>query len=254
VGAPQSYLALSNSASVPVEVETYTVSSSFNFTSGSSANYVNIVYETSTVKITRATQPALTMNLYGAVAGSPFLIVTNGGAGPGAIVESVTAGGSAINCVVANRSLSNSSPASELKTCNLLVTKAASRNYLVQSLSATVYFMPYVVSQPTQSTSGSGIGISGRTSLTIDVTTPPAISSLSTYSAARGATIEINGSGLSANSLVVKFWRNQLGGTPVSVTDSKITIVIPSGATSGKVFVGTVNGETFSDQSLTITP
>lgn len=254
VGAPQSYAALTNSPSAPVDVETYTVSSDFNFTSGSSANYFNIVYETSTVKITRAAQPALTMNLYGAIAGSPFLVVTNGGAGPGAIVESVTAGGTALNCTVANRTLSNTSPSNELKTCNILITKGISRNYFSQSLSATVYFMPYVINQEAQPAASTGLGLTGKTSLTIDTSTPPVITSLSTYSAARGATIEINGAGFSAGTLVVKFWRNQLGGTPVSVTDSKITIVIPAGATTGKVFVGTVNGETFSELSLVITP
>jgi hypothetical protein len=254
VGAPQSYVALTNSPSFPVDVETYTVSSDFNFTSGSSANYVNIVYETSTVKITRAAQPALTMNLYGAIAGSPFLVVTNGGAGPGAITESVTAGGTALNCTVSNRTLSNTSPSNELKTCNILITKGISRNYFSQSLSATVYFMPYVINQEAQPAASTGLGLTGKTSLTIDTTTPPVITSLSTYSAARSTQIEINGSGFSAGSLIVKFWRNQLGGTPVSVTDSKITIVIPAGATTGKVFVGTVNGETFSELSLVITP
>jgi hypothetical protein len=239
---------------VPVNVETYTVSTSINFTSGSAANYQNIVYETSTLKITRADQPALTINVYGAVAGSSFLIVTNGGAGTGAISESVTAGGTASNCTVANHSLSNTSPSTELRSCNILVTKAFSRNYLSASLSATIYFIPYVVNQVAQAPAGSGLGLTGKTALTVDLTTPPAITTLSTYSAARGAQIEINGSGFSAGSLVVKFWRNQLGATPVSVTDGKITIVIPNGATTGKVYVGTVNGETFSDQTLTITP
>ena len=118
-----------------------------------------------------------------------------------------------------------------------------------------MYFMAYVNNQPTgQVGSGSTIAINGITSFETSTVTPPSITSFNLNSAAALTTIEINGSGFSQPGLVIKFNRNKIAGTPSSLTDSKITVTIPSGATTGRVVVITQNGEAVSPESLTITP
>jgi hypothetical protein len=157
----------------PVDVETYTVQgTNLNFSVGAANNYYNIVYQTSTLKITQANQSKLSLNLYGALAGKPFTLITTGGSGTGAITETVTTGSSATNCQVSNRVLTNTNSETDQKFCRVTVTKAASRNYKSESLTADVYFMVFVNDQPTnQVGGGTVIGLNGKTSLTIETAT-----------------------------------------------------------------------------------
>ena len=259
VGAPESYLALTNSPSVPVDVESYTVTTSLDWSSGVAANYVNIVYETSTVKILQASQPKLTVNLYGAVAGSPFTIVTDGGAGPGLITETITAGSTGTNCRITDHVLRNDNSATDQKACNISVTKAASRNYKSETVTATIYFMVFSNNQSAaQSGGGPGMALSGATALEISTVLPPSITGLSTLTLSLGAggNFTITGTGFTG-SISVKFWRNKV----ISATSGNgTTIVIPvssissAGATSGRIAVITSAGEAISLDSLTITP
>ena len=247
--------------STPTDVDTYTATgTNLTFSVGSVSNYQAVVYETSTLKITQANQNKLILNLYGAVAGSPFTLVTTGGSGDGAVTETVTAGSTATNCSVSNRILSNSNSATQQFYCNVLITKASSRNYKSESLTASVYFMVYLNSQPSnQAGSGSTIGLNGVTSLETSTVLPPAITSLSvsTLSLSSGiTTFTITGSGFTGT-ITVKFWRNKI----ISATSSNgTTIDIPvssissAGATSGRIAVITSAGEAVSVDSLTITP
>ena len=247
--------------STPTDVDTYTATgTNLTFSVGSVSNYQAVVYETSTLKITQANQNKLVLNLYGAVAGSPFTLVTTGGSGDGAVTETVTAGSTATNCSISNRILSNSNSATQQFYCNVLITKASSRNYKSESLTASVYFMVYLNSQPSnQAGSGSTIGLNGVTSLETSTVLPPAITSLSvsTLSLSSGiTTFTITGSGFTGT-ITVKFWRNKI----ISATSSNgTTIDIPvssissAGATSGRIAVITSAGEAVSVDSLTITP
>jgi hypothetical protein len=247
--------------STTTDVDTYTVTgTNLTFGVGSANNYQAVVYETSTLKITQANQNKLILNLYGAVAGSPFTLVTTGGSGDGALTETVTAGSTASNCSVSNHVLSNSNSATQQFYCNVLVSKASSRNYKSESLTASVYFMVFINSQPTGLVgSGSTIALNGATSLETSTVVPPSITALSVSSLSLSGgvtTFTITGSGFTG-SITVKFWRNKIisatssDGTTINIPVSSISA---AGATSGRIAVITPAGEAVSIDSLTITP
>lgn len=242
--------------STPINVETYTaIGSDITFQIGSLSNYQAVIYETSTLKITQANQNKLSINLYGAVAGTPFLIQTLGGSGSGDITETVTAGGSALNCTVSNHMLSNSSPNTEQVSCNIKVTKAASRNYLVESITATVYFMLFVNSMPTnQEGSGATIALNGVTSVWIDPGATPTITGPTSGNFNQSGLITITGSGFSLGPITVRFNRNQLVTGITAGSDTSMTIQIPAGALTGYFSVTNANGTAVSPNSINILP
>lgn len=252
-----------NSTVTPTEVDTYTAKgTNLTFQVGAASNYQAVIYDTSTLKITQANQDKLTLNLYGAVAGSPFTLIVGGGSGTGTRTETITAGSTAANCRFSNGQLLNDTPKTEQKTCNISITKASSRNYKAETLTATVYFMTFVNNQPTGLVgSGSTIALNGETSLSIADTATvraPLVSSVtSTISRSGGGSITIGGEGFGAagTSVTLKFWRNKMYITTTS-SDSSIVVsalAIPSDATSGPILVITAHGEA-STPSVTITP
>jgi hypothetical protein len=210
--------------------------------------------------ITQAKQPYLTVNYFGAIAGSSFTLYSGGGAGGGAITETVTAGGSGTNCSITGHVLSNTSGAAATSTCNILITKAVSRNYKVETLTATIYFLAFANNQQTQTGAGSAIGINGMNTVSLDTTNAPTITGLSTYTlslATNSGTFTITGAGFGLVPITVKFWRNKSltvtssDGSTLSIPIASITALTP---TSGKVMVITANGIAVSIDSLTITP
>ncbi len=239
--------------STPIDVETYTaIGTNLSFQIGATSNYQAVVYETSTLKITQANQNKLIINLYGAVAGLPFTIQVTGGSGTGAITETITAGSTATNCQVVNHVLSNSNAAGDQKTCNIRVTKAASRNYLEESTTATVYFMAFVDNQPrNQVGSGSTIGLNGINQIWAEPGTAPTISTF-TASGARGSTITINGSGFNTPILIVEFNFYQVASTVTVVSPTQLTVVVPSGATTGPIVVTNSYSSAFSATDFTV--
>jgi hypothetical protein len=242
---------------VPTDVDSYTVTiDTITMTTGSLSYYQNVIFQKSGVEITKARQTPLNVQLYGATYGLPFTLTLQGGSGTGAVSESLTAGSTATGCAVANHIMT----ATTAGACNVLLKKAASRNYLVETQSASVYFLTWTINQPSPGVgSGSTIALSGQTSVTLDPNAAPTISSLSTYTAQAGVTsIVINGAGFDHNNLAgitVKFWRNQVAsGFTVNSGDSQITVTVPAGATTGKVTVTTPNGIAVSELPLTVTP
>lgn len=258
VGAPETYTALVNSSTVPTDVESYTVSlSAINFTVGALSNYQGVTYEASTLRILQADQPDLKLPPYGAYVGNPYTIVVEGGAGGGAVTESVTAGSTATGCSITNDVLTMTSTTQSY--CNVLITKAQSRNYKSETLTAQIYFYLLVINQPTGTGSGPTIALSGQTSVTLDPFQAPTISSLSatTISLSSGGSLTITGAGFTTSPITVKFWRNK----EVSVTSTNgTTLIIPfsaigaSGATTGRIIVTTPNGQAVSVDTLTINP
>lgn len=256
-------LTYTDSATVPTEVDTYTVIAADPvFTSGALSNYLNVIYETSTARVTQANQNKLTINLYGAVAGTPFLIQTFGGSGDGAVTESVTAGSTATGCAVSNHVLSNTSPSTQQLTCNILVTKAASKNYKVETLTATVYFMLYVNNMPTnQVGGGTTIALNGANSVWVDPGEAPTITGFAIMSSCTplcSSRLEITGTGFEVGSTtpnIVKFWRNKVvtlgsGSSGAYVATANLIIIagqlIPSGITEGPIMVVTQYGTAVS--------
>jgi hypothetical protein len=260
VGAPETYTALVRSSVTPTDVETYTVSvdTLTSLSVGSLANYEGVVYETSTLTITKAKQPALMINYFGALAGYSHTLRGYAGAGPGAFTESVTAGGTASSCTLNGHVLSNSSPSTSSSTCVVIVTKAASRNYFVETLTATIYFFAFAMNYQSQTGGGAGIGLTGVTSFDVDSTQAPTITGLSTTTLSLSSlgNFTITGAGFGVAPLTVKFWRNK--SVIVTSTDGT-SLIIPvsaisaAGATTGRIIVINANGAATSAQILTIT-
>lgn len=233
------------SATVPTNSDTYTVIAEDPiFGLGALSNYVNVVYETSTAVVNKAKQPALSVFLYGGTVGSAFPITVTGGAGDGAISETVTAGGTMTGCSISNHVLTATS--SSQGFCRVYIVKALSQNYLSESITVDMYFMAYLNYQPSgQVGSGATIAINGSTSLTIDDTSTvraPNVTSLSVSSGSVGTTIHIYGGNFGAGPLTIKFYRNKIA-TGTVASGSDITVTVPSGATTGPILVITANGE-----------
>ena len=257
-GAPETYAALVDSPSTPVDVESYTVGASFAFTSGASSNYLNVVIETSTLQINQANQAPLRIALYNAWVGSPFTILTEGGTGLGAVVETITAGSTATDCQINSRVLTMTSTAES--SCNILVTKAATRNFRAETATATINFLILVINQPSPPPgSGPNIALSGQSVVTVDLVGAPTITAISpsVISLGAGGSLTITGTGFGSTSVTVKFWRDK----SVTITPANgSTIVVPvadiaaAGGQSGRITVINVGGTAVSVERLTINP
>ena len=246
------------SSTVPTNADTYTVIAEDPvFGLGALSNYSNVVYETSTAVVNKAKQPSLSVFLYGGTVGQAFPITVFGGAGDGAISETVTAGSTLTGCTITNHSLTASSTSQGF--CRVYIVKAESQNYLSESVTADMYFMAYISNQPSgQVGSGATIGLNGRTSLETSTVQAPSITGLSTtsISLSGGGSLTITGTGFTGT-VTVKFWRNKTinktSGDSVSISVS-VAELSSIGATTGRIAVITSNGEGVSVQPLTITP
>jgi hypothetical protein len=259
VGAPESYGALINGTLTPTEVETYTVSSSaLTFSSGVESNYVNVVRETSTLTINQANQQPLRIAMYGAFVGSSYTITTDGGSGLGLITETITAGSSASNCLINARVLTTSSTVQSF--CNILVTKAATRNFKVETASAQITFYLFIptVSVPAQG-SGPTVALTSENVVTIDAVGAPTISGISpsVISFGAGGSFTISGTGFGSIPVTVKFWRDK----SVTITPTNgSTIIVPvadiaaANGQSGRITLINAEGTAVSVERLTINP
>lgn len=228
------------SASAPTNADTYTVIAADPvFTTGASTNYLAVLYETSTAVVNKAQQAALNPSMYGATIGSPFTITLLGGSGDGAVSETLTGTSTAPNCAISAHVLT--STASVISYCTVKITKAASTNYLIESVTVQIYFMSYVINQPSgQTGGGTSIAINGETSITRS-SGAPSITSVGT-SGDMTYPIAINGVGFSGSSAAlttVKFWRNVLVNSPdfIIKSDTLIWSKQPAGATAGRLIV-----------------
>jgi hypothetical protein len=188
------------------------------------------------------------------VVGYSYTLSSLGGSGEGISSETLTGVSTASNCAISGHTLSAS--ASSGQYCQVLFTKAASQNYLIETATAYIYFFLYAINQPSPSAgAGPTIALGGQTSLTLDPNAAPTITS---FGASGDATypIAINGAGFtaaSAGTTTVKFWRNQV----VSVGDFTIKSDIliwtkqPVGATTGKIIVINNNGIASSTTNFT---
>lgn len=254
--------------STPIDVDTYTArGANLTFQIGNVSNYIAVVYETSTLKITQAKQQPLLVNYYGARAGSTFTLQVSGGSGTGAYSETITAGSTASNCALSNHILSNSNSATDQKYCSVLLTRAASRNYLVETMTANIYFMVMENNMPTnQVGSGPTIGLNGQTSVTTEDTATvqvPVITGffdlsnnpITSFDVGVLGQFVIKGRGFGSGQVLVKFWRNKTilvtpsGGTAIYITNA----AVPIGATSGPISITLANtAYANSPSSLTI--
>jgi hypothetical protein len=250
IATPTSY------STPPIDADTYTVqASALTLSSGSLSDYSGVTYVDGSLRINRALQSPLQIAQYGAILGTPYKLIIIGGSGTGVLTETVSAG-SALGCSISGDTVTSTS----FGTCFVTATKSRDKNYETATASIYIYFLNFIIDQPSPTVgSGSGIALSGATSVTRDPNAAPNISSLSTYTATAGVTqIVIYGGGfdhLNPAGITVEFWRGvAASGFSVGGLDNQITVTVPADATTGKVLVITPNGTAVSAQSLAITP
>ena len=241
---------------VPTFVDSYTVSvDTITMTSGLLSNYQAVVFQRSGLDITQARQDSLRVNTYGATLGLPFTVTILGGSGSGARTQTVVAGSTATGCAISGDTMTSTSAGA----CNLQIKKAYSRNYLTETITATVYFLLFVINQPAPAAgSGPNVALTGESDVTVDIDLAPMISSLSTYAATAGVTsLLINGVGFNGSDPLfeLKFWRGIAGtGYTINPAKTQITVTVPAGTRTGKVTVITSKGLAVSEFALVITP
>ena len=238
---------------VPTNADSYTVTvDTVTMTSGLLSNYENVIFQKSGLDITKARQSALSIVFYGATFGIPFTITVFGGTGTGAVTEALTTGSTATGCAIAAHVLTSTTEGA----CNVQVKKAASRNYFTETATASVYFLSWVINQPSNQTGGGAtIAINGETSITRDPNAAPNITDVSA-SGDMTYPIAITGSGFTAanaGTTTIKFWRNQVLGVGdfIIKSDTLIWAKQPVGATVGKVLVTNNNGTAASPTNFT---
>ncbi len=241
---------------VPTNVDSYTVTADTpTMTIGSLDYYQGVIYQRSGLDITQARQDPLRINTFGATFGIPYRISALGGSGSGAVTETLIAGSTATGCAINGDTVTSTTAG----ICNIQIKKAYSRNYLTETATAMVYFLLWVINQPSPTPgTGPNISISGENDVTIDLELAPMISSLSTYTATAGVTsITIYGVGFNNSdaNFEVNFSRGVSGTGPiVNPAKTEITVTVPAGARTGKVTVKTSKGLALSELALTITP
>jgi hypothetical protein len=236
----------------PTDADSYTVrASDLTLSSGSLSDYQGTNYVDATLRINRAQQSQLFLAEYGAIFGTAYKVIVFGGSGTGAAKVS-TASGSASGCNVSGDTLTSTS----VGTCLVTAVKAQDKNYETATVTISVYFLEFVFQQPTPPVStGPGIALSGATSVTLDPFQAPTISGISVSSGRVGDTVTITGAGFTASALQsVKFWRNIIAAIQGTPTNTQIIVLVPSGATTGKILVTTVNGSAVTEGSFSVLP
>jgi len=247
------------------------VPSALTVVSGSLNNYVAINYVTTNLTINQATPAPL--NIPWINTSYPDTFTINFSIPRDSANFSIaTTNGTATGCGLDYRKIYTTTQG----TCFVTITRAANRNFIADTATATVFFLAWVNNQPTsQVGSGSTIALNGATSLSIDTTAPPTITGISWVGGYRlmdpaigfmniQAHYEITGSGFGSvdnTNVIIKFWRNKSVSTGTSATAAYVAhdgliliLTMPSGVTTGRFAVITPNGEAVSVDSLTITP
>jgi hypothetical protein len=231
------------SSTPPTNADTYTVTAAdFTFTTGALSNYLSVIYETSTAVINKVNQRPLNIFMYGGVVGKPYLIYLQGGNGTGLVTETLTGVSTLTGCSITNHYLT----AAEQKQgfCEVRVVKAGDQNYFSETQTVQLYFMEYITNQlTTQVGGGTGIGLNGKTSLTIDDSSTVRVPRISGFSKS-GSTLTINGEGFGSSPVTVTFERYVDAATSPTPTagGTVITVTIPGSAVSGPVLVITAGG------------
>ena len=236
----------------PTDADTYTVrASGLTLSSGSLSDYVGVTYVDGTLRINRALQSQLFLAEYGATFGTPYRVIVFGGSGTGA-ARVTTTSGTATGCSISGDTLTTTS----VGTCIVTAVKAQDKNYETATVTISVYFLEFVIAQPSPPVStGPGIALSGATSVTLDPNQAPTISSISISSGRVGDTVTITGAGFTASALQsVKFWRNVLATVQGTPTNTQIVVLVPAGANTGKIVVITANGSAMTEGSFTVLP
>ena len=237
----------------PINAGTYWINGeTLTLSTGDLSNYVAIRYETSTVTINRIAQPVQQLPFYNPTYPASMVFYITGGNGTGATTYSLLGGGNATGCTFDYKNLSTSS----VGTCQVQVVKSADRNFLADTATAYIYFVDFIINQPSPAVgSGPTIALSGSTSVQLDANVAPTISGMSASSGPVGTIITITGGGFyfaDPSKLSIKFWRNVGAVTYTIVSDTSVTVIVPAGATTGRIIITTPNGQAASS-TFTVT-
>jgi hypothetical protein len=247
------------SATVPTDAGVYKVGSTFAISSPASlSNYQGVESVTATLTINKARQKTITIGQYQAYPNiSLYPLNVYGGSGPGILTRTLVSAGTAGCSLAASFTLT----ATSVGTCTVKAEKAGTRNYIVESTTATIYWIAWVDNYASQALGGNhGIPLAGGNQIIVrtETLTVSAFSNTSggaITSAAVGATIRINStgfSGLTPSSLSVTF-RPYEDAVINAVTSTYVEVVIPAGATTGVIAIDSPRGVAYT-QSFTISP
>lgn len=238
------------STTAPTNAGSYTITPSVLTLGGGRSidNYLSVIYETSTLTISKANQSIFSnYSSLEAVLGSTFTIYPFGGSGDGAVYLAIS-NGTASGCAATTVSVT----ASATGTCILTVTRSANENYnQAQSSFAITFFYFVPVATPTVSTTPTQIAIDAPTAWSSVATAAPEITSFTPSSGPVGTVVTVTGTGLDGVTSV-KIGRKALI-TVNGVNSTTLTAVIPAGATSGPIVVTNEFGSDFSDTNFTVT-
>ncbi|CAN2241091.1 lectin_L-type domain containing protein [Candidatus Planktophila versatilis] len=247
------------SATVPTDAGVYKVGSTFAISSPASlSNYQGVESVTATLTINKANQRAITLGQYLAYPNiSSYPLNVYGGSGPGVLTRTLVSAGTA-GCSLASSFILT---ATSVGSCTVKAEKAGTRNYIVESTTATIYWIAWLDNYAAQTLGGNNvIPLAGGNQIIVrtETLTASAFSNTSggaITSAAVGATIRINStgfSGLSPSDLSVTF-RPYEDAVVSVVTSTYVEVVIPAGATTGVIAIDSPRGVAYT-QSFTISP
>ena len=247
------------SATVPTDAGVYKVGSTFAISSPASlSNYQGVESVTATLTINKANQIAITFGQYLAYPNiSSYPLNVYGGSGPGIMTRTLVSAGTA-GCSLASAFILT---ATSVGSCTVKAEKAGTRNYIVESTTATIYWIAWVENYAAQTLGGNNvIPLAGGNQIIVrtETLTASAFSNTSggaITSAAIGATIRINStgfSGLNVSDVSVTF-RPYEDAVVSAVTSTYVEVVIPAGATTGVIAIDSPRGVAYT-QSFTISP
>jgi len=247
------------SNTIPTEAGVYKVGSTFSISSPASlSNYQGVESVTATLTINKASQKAITIGQYLAYPNiSSYPLNAYGGSGPGVLTRTLVSAGTAGCTLVGSFVLT----ATSVGSCTVKAEKAGTRNYFVESTTATIYWIAWVDNYASQALSGNNvIPLSGGNQIIVrtETLTASAFSNetgTAISSGQVGTKLRINStgfSGLSPSDLSVTF-RTYEDAVINAVTSTYVEVVIPSGAVTGVIAIDSPRGVAYT-QSFTISP
>jgi hypothetical protein len=247
------------SATVPTDAGVYKVGSTFSISSPASlSNYQGVESVTATLTINKARQATITIGQYLAYPNiSSYPLNVYGGSGPGVLTRTLVSAGTAGCTLVGSFVLT----ATSVGTCTVKAEKAGTRNYIVESTTATIYWIAWVTNYAAQTLEGNHvIPLNGGNQIIVrtETLTASAFSNetgTAISSARVGTKLRINStgfSGLSTSDLSVTF-RTYEDAVINAVTSTYVEVVIPSGAVTGVIAIDSPRGVAYT-QSFTISP
>lgn len=229
-----------SSTTIPTNAGLYSiVPSAASINTGTFSNYSAVVYQPTPLTINKVAPRPVNIPWINTKYPDTFTVTVSIYAGNGALKYSAV-NGTAIGCAMDYKKIYTTSQG----TCTITVTRYADRNFLADTTTATILFLAFVNSQPTnQVGGGSTIGLNGQTSLTIDDSSTVRVPRITGFSLS-GSTLTINGEGFGSSPVTVTFERYVDAASPPTPTGggTTITVSVPGGAVSGPVLVITSGG------------